>query len=119
MQRQDSSGVRCREARPAQAKAQRREGKGRPRTCPAFLLLPVDHLLHRAKAVAHVESSQIADVGNAQVEVEQLLSAPLHLHWHADSGVFALLHQSQVFQQTGSFLLARTKKNSDPSLDQG
>lgn len=83
------------------------------------LLLPVDHLLHGVKVMAHVESCQIAQIRNTQVEVEHFPFVTLQLRWHANGSIFSLLHQSQVFQQTSSFLLARAKKNSDPSLDQG
>lgn len=69
--------------------------------------------------VAHVERSQVAEVRNAQVEVEHFLLVPLHLCRHADGSVFPLLHQGQVFQQSGRFLLARAEENADPSLNQG
>lgn len=93
--------------------------RGLQSTCCTSRLLPVGHLLHGVKVMAHIESSRVAEVGNAQVEVEHFLFVTLQLHWHANGSVFPLLHQSQVFQQTGSFLLARAKKNSDASLDKG
>lgn len=83
------------------------EEQARPQsTCRTSLLLPVGHLLHGVKVMAHIESSQVAEIRKTQVEVEHFLFVTLHLCRHANGSVFSLLHQSQVFQQTGSFLLA-------------
>jgi len=105
-------------AAPAGAPGRDRGAGGKPgRTAPAPL--PVGHPLHRVEVVAHVESRHVAEVRDTQVEVEHVPSVTLHLRRHANGGVFPLLHQSQVFEQTGGFLLARAEKDSDPSLDQG
>lgn len=96
------------------------EEQARPQSaCRTSLLLPVSHLLYGVKVMAHIESSQVAEIRKTQVEVEHFLFVTLHLHRHTNGRVFSLLHQSQVFQQTSSFLLARAKKNFDPCLDQG
>lgn len=68
--------------------------------------------------VAHVESSQVADVGNAQVEVEHFLFVPLHLCRHADGSVLPLLQQGQLLQQHRRLLLARAEQNPDAGLEQ-
>lgn len=79
------------------------------------LPLPVSHRLHRVKAVAHVQRSDVANVGNAQVELESCFFGPFHFCWHMNSNVLSLLYRSQIFQQIGGFLLARAEKNSDSS----
>lgn len=68
--------------------------------------------------VAHIESSQVADVGKAQVEVEHFLLVALHLCRHTDGGVLPLLQQGQLLQQHRRLLLAGAEQHPDAGLEQ-
>lgn len=87
---------------------------GRP-----VLLLPVGHGRNGAEGVAEVEGSSVAEVGNAQVEVQDVPLVPLRLRGHLEGGVLPVLQQGQVLQQSCRFLLAGAEEDPYPSLDQG
>lgn len=83
------------------------------------LVLPVGHGCDGAEGVAEVEGSSVAEVGDAQVEVEDVAPVPLRLRGHLDGSVLPVLQQSQLLQQSCSLLLAGAEENLDSGLDQG
>ena len=83
------------------------------------LPLPVDELGDGAEVVAQAEGVDVADGGQAEVQLQGLLPVrPFDLQRHGDGLTFPLLQPGQVSQQAGALLSAVAPQQAHPRTHQ-